>query len=206
MPPIKRDYGIALEQAWQALDGSDIADRVTRAGAKLTTAGTILLDFLGAAHEIDPKKRAILRGGEEVNVIRKILILHYLATANGRPRENQEIGFAQVPGATSYLGPFRGRVIYSLVGAFDRNPEAAAAALAKMGASHREFATQCFIVPAFPRVDIAVIYWKGDEEMPSEGQILFDKSVTNYLPVEDIVVCCQEMAQEMKSLIRASTA
>lgn len=202
MPPIKRDYGIALEEAWKALENADIPERVTSAGAKMTTDGKILLDFLGATHEIDVKKRTVIRSGEDVNVIRKILILHYLTTASGLPPTGRETGFAQITGATGYLTPFRGRIVYPLVAAFDRDKKATAAAFEKMGAVPKEFASQCFIVHAFPGVDITVIYWQGDDEMPSEGQIIFDKSVTEYLPIEDIVVCCQEMLGEVKSQMK----
>ena len=79
MPPIKRDYGIALEEAWKALEGVDIPECVTSAGAKMTAEGTILLKFLSAVHEIDFKGKTITRDGKEADVIRKILILHYLS-------------------------------------------------------------------------------------------------------------------------------
>jgi hypothetical protein len=35
---------------------------------------------------------------------------------------------------------------------------------------------------------VGLVLWKGDEDFPPEGNILFDASVASYLPVEDIVI------------------
>jgi hypothetical protein len=200
MPSGKRDYGLALDEAWKTL----AAD----APAK------IQLDFLSTHYEIDPAARQFT---PDAPAIRKILMLHYLARTRGSdakeersdgrgltpvPSRSAEIGFAQIPGAGAYFAPFRARVIAGFVRMFDADESAAAEAFRKIGAHEVKFATRRFVVRVFPKIDIKVIYWKGDEEMPSEGQIVFDKSVADYLPVEDIAVCCEELAAEIKKMVR----
>jgi hypothetical protein len=205
MPEGKRDYSIALDQAWRGLEAADLAAQAVRAGATQRPDGKILLDFIGSPHEITSATRQITRGGRDTPDFRKILILHYLSKAPGTPAQNIEVGFAQIPGALGYFTPFRGRVIQAIVRAFDSNEEATAEAFRQIGATEKKFATRCFIARVFPRIDVKVIYWKGDEEMPSEGQIVFDKSVADYLPVEDIAVCCEEMVSEVKSILRQAS-
>jgi len=195
MPSGKRDYAAALDEAWKALT----ADRAANVGAALQPDGKILLDFLGTRHEIDPSSKQF---NPDAPALRKILILHYFSRAPEAGQQNVEIGFAQVPGGASYLAPFRGRVIGSLVRMFDADETAAADAFRKIGGIEKKFATRCFVVRVFPRIDIKVIYWKGDEEMPSEGQIVFDKSIAERLPAEDIAVCCEEMLAEVKAIMR----
>jgi hypothetical protein len=39
-----------------------------------------------------------------------------------------------------------------------------------------------------PRVPITFILWEGDDEFPPSIKILFDPSITGYLPLEDISV------------------
>jgi hypothetical protein len=41
-------------------------------------------------------------------------------------------------------------------------------------------------IMALPRVPVALILWKGDEEFPPEGNILFDRSISHILSAEDI--------------------
>jgi len=202
MPEGKRDYSAALDHAWRALASTDLAAQAGRAGAEPRPDGKIQLDFLGVRCEINPAARQITCGGKDAPDFRKILILHYLAKAAGTPAHNVEVGFAQIPGAQGYFAPFRGRVIQAIIRAFDGDENAAADAFRQIGAVETKFATRCFIVRLLPKIDVKVIYWKGDEEMPSEGQIVFDRSVVDYLPVEDIAVCCEEMAGEIKSILR----
>jgi hypothetical protein len=42
------------------------------------------------------------------------------------------------------------------------------------------------LVRAFPRITVALILWKGDEEFPPEGNILFDRNIIEILSAEDI--------------------
>jgi hypothetical protein len=42
------------------------------------------------------------------------------------------------------------------------------------------------VVTALPLVPVALILWKGDEEFPAEGNILFDRSIIGILSAEDI--------------------
>ena len=44
------------------------------------------------------------------------------------------------------------------------------------------------IFPVLPRVPVQLIFWQGDEELPPESTILFDATISDYLPAEDIAV------------------
>jgi len=43
-------------------------------------------------------------------------------------------------------------------------------------------------------VPITFVLWRGDEEIPPSGNVLFDASIPSYLPVEDIAVVCGAVA------------
>lgn len=53
------------------------------------------------------------------------------------------------------------------------------------------------LIWAFPRVPIGLVLWKGDEEFPPAGNILFDSSIPAYLPVEDIVVLTETVVWKL---------
>jgi len=53
---------------------------------------------------------------------------------------------------------------------------------------------------ALPRVPLTVTLWLGDEELPPEGNIIFDSSITGYLPTEDITVLCEILVLKLVKL------
>ena len=192
-------YRPALELAWAQLKRSNLPDRVVDAGAKLAADGAILLRFFGRDYSIVADKEEIYdETGAEPHIGARILMLHYLNAASGLPAKNRETGFAQIPGATAYLAPFNGRVVYPLTGLFDRCGAGIADAFARVDGAKKDFATQCYEVRAFPRVTLTVIYWRGDEEVSSGGQVVFDEGITEYLPIEDIVITCEELVRRLR--------
>ncbi len=192
-------YRPALELAWAQLKRSNLSDRVVDAGAKLTADGAILLRCFGRDYSIVVDKEEIYdETGAEPHIGVKILMLHYLNAASGLPAKNRETGFAQIRGATPYLAPFNGRVVYPLTGLFDRFDVGMDDAFARIGGVKKDFATQCYEVRAFPRVTLTVIYWRGDEEVSSGGQVVFDEGITEYLPIEDIVITCEELVRRLR--------
>ena len=55
-----------------------------------------------------------------------------------------------------------------------------------LGADPSDQGDYSVIVQALPWVPIALILWRGDDEFPPEGNILFDRSITRFLSAEDI--------------------
>ena len=195
-------YRPAIRLAWAQLKRGEPADRLAGTGARPGDGGAVVLRCFGDDYAIDAAEESIRReNGEEPHIGLKILLLHYLNTASDLPAKNKEIGFAQIPGATGYLAPFNGRVVFPLVKMFDNFGEKTAAAFAKIGADAKDFATQCYVVQAFPRVPITVIFWSGDEEIASGGQIVFDEGITGYLCIEDVVITCEEMVRRLREIL-----
>ncbi|MDI6754353.1 MAG: DUF3786 domain-containing protein, partial [Thermodesulfobacteriota bacterium] len=52
-------------------------------------------------------------------------------------------------------------------------------------------------IQAFPFIPLALIIWRGDAEFPAEGNLLFDVSITEYLPVEDIVILAETVVWKL---------
>jgi hypothetical protein len=42
------------------------------------------------------------------------------------------------------------------------------------------------VIQALPKIPITLVIWKGDEEVSSDGTILFDSSIKDILSAEDI--------------------
>ena len=57
-------------------------------------------------------------------------------------------------------------------------------------------------INAFKRVPITFVLWRGDEEFPPDGSILFDATVSDYLSIEDINVLCERITWKLVRLLK----
>ena len=188
-------YEVALKRAWGALAIEDLSPT---AGVAPCDNG-IALKYFSREYRVEPANHSIRNAeGDEPPLTRRILLLHYLLGTKNARLTGHEIGFAQIPGAEGYLHPFSGRVLLPLTGMFDRAPEKTAATLERLGAEKLDFATWCCKIEAFALVPLRIIYWRGDDEVTSGGQIVFDSGVGGILAVEDVVVLCEDMLKLLR--------
>jgi len=203
MLPKQENYQLARQMAVEGLAHSDLRERAARGGGRYTSGPggeawvelkylghEILLSFPGGT--IEPGK-----GQGPIPLREEILILHYLAKAAGTPAAGQWISFAEVSGGTFYYPVFLKRCQSPLVKFFGGDPEALKSASEGAGGEPLGFGDVGVKVPAFPFVPLALVLWKGDEEFPADGNVLFDASVSEYLPVEDIVILAETVVWKL---------
>jgi hypothetical protein len=133
-------------------------------------------------------------GGEDLALRDKILVLHYLVQAKGPPLSGNLISYKDLKEGTVYFPSFYKRAIKPLVDSFGRSPEKLAEAARNVNGLKANYGDAGVLVPAFPRVPVTIVLWKGDDEFPPEGNILFDSTVSDYLSTEDINILCQTIA------------
>ncbi|MGA3094565.1 MAG: DUF3786 domain-containing protein, partial [Dehalococcoidales bacterium] len=127
-------------------------------------------------------------------------ILHYLNTADGRPLTDKLITFKELPEGVVYYPTYVKRTIKPLLDKFADRPKSLLAAAASLGGVKANTGDFSFRLNALPRVPLTVTLWLGDEELPPAGNILFDNSITGYLPTEDITVLCEILAWKLVRL------
>ena len=49
---------------------------------------------------------------------------------------------------------------------------------------------------AFPEVFVRMVFWKGDEELPPEASMLFDRGLTEIYSMEDVAVLLLAVVQK----------
>lgn len=131
-----------------------------------------------------------VKTGEEIPIQQQILLLHYLQGAwssNGPEPTGEWISFQEVPDGRFYLDAFQRRAKNPLVQAFGEKPEQMVKlAFEAYGAKTHDQGDASVLVRALPRIEVALILWKGDEDFPPEGNILFDRNIIDLLSAEDI--------------------
>ncbi|MBA7672825.1 hypothetical protein ES703_81012 [subsurface metagenome] len=121
----------------------------------------------------------------------KILILHYLTQAKGTPLANKMIAYQELPGGNHYLPTFSKRAIKPLVGRFGQEPHRLVSAAEKLSGYRVDYGDAAVTINAFSRIPVTLVLWRGDEEFPPQGNIVFDASIYDYLSTEDINVLCE---------------
>lgn len=184
-------YGPALEKALEEWKARDPQETAWKAGADYDAAsGLVFLTLTGEKYTIThPDGQVKLVGSdEEVPITTRILLLHYLLTADGAPPAGRWVAFRELPDAMVYDPAFQGRASHRIRGRFGTDLDAFHRAAKALGGDRLTFGDASYLFRALPRVWLAVIVYKGDEEFSPSANVLFDAAAANYLPTEDLVV------------------
>jgi hypothetical protein len=126
---------------------------------------------------------------EQVTSTVKVLILHYLINACKKPLSGKFISFKEIPGGGSiYYQTFQKRAIVPLIKTFSKDFLKFYGACEKLEGKKEKLGHASVTLKVFPLVPVTYVIWQGDEEVADSGTILFDESITSYLPAEDIVL------------------
>jgi hypothetical protein len=191
-------YATAVERLVTELGRHDLDGLVERSGAGDPTPDRIALRCLGQDYEITyPEGQVLTAAGEPVDEHLAILLLLYLTEAGGSPLEDRWIAFEQISGGAGYIGSFRGRVVGPLLRTFGQRPEALLTASAGLDGSALEMGDAAVALTALPRVPIAFVLWRGDDEFAPSISVVFDASVEGYLDAEAVTVLTELATRRM---------
>jgi hypothetical protein len=104
------------------------------------------------------------------------------------------IAYKELPEGASYFPTFAKRTIKPLLDHFGKEPHLLLDVAQKLGGNKAEYGDVAVTINAFSYVPITLVLWHGDEEFAPEGSILFDSTISDYLPTEDINVLCETIA------------
>jgi hypothetical protein len=143
--------------------------------------------FLGEKYLVAyPSGQVIVAAkGVDAPIIISILLLHYLSRATGVEPAGSWISFKELKGGSIYIEPFQHRAIIPFVKNFGNRPEEFATAASKIGGVPAAHGDTAYEIPVLPRLRLLYILWRGDEEFPANGTILFDRYANAYLHTED---------------------
>lgn len=195
---IQQPYQQAFNIACESLRNTDIGERAEKSGARLHREEhggyLIRLTLLHRRCLIQfPEVRITFQeNDEEVPLWSKILLLHYLINSQGHPLSGEWVNFRQLSGGATYYPAFVKRSQKPLLDFFAHRLELLKEAAQSLGGKNLNEGDSAVVIPALPRVPIALIFWSGDEEFQPEARILFDATIPTYLSTEDVAVLSQQ--------------
>ena len=121
---------------------------------------------------------------DELSLPAQAVLAYYFQTSDGAPLCGQWISFAELPDGRMYNQAFQGYSGDELVKTFGLSADAFIATCENIGGVATAFGDAAYIFYALPRLPMLVNYWCGDEDFPPSCKIVFDRSVSHYLPTD----------------------
>jgi len=184
----KMTYHEAISQAWELL----------RAIGK---SGAAEIEFLGRVFRVDFERSAVsnLAGGAPAKEWHQVLILHYLAREKpvALPEKIEWMSFKELDSGLFYYPSFAERSIDLLARRFCSSPAVAwenapASLRRRLGMSDFGFSLR-----VFPKIFVAVLFWKGDGEVRPQYDLLFNREISRIFPTEDVVVLAHGVVETL---------
>jgi len=195
--PSQDNLAVAMARGWDALSAADLGRVCQNTSAQRPAEDEVEVAFVGRPLRVNVTERTVTHGEAAVSSRTVVLTLHYLIQADGTNLSGREIGFAQIPGAEPYYRAFQGRIIQRMIRTYAPEPKRLTRAARALGGRSLPLGDTAVAVPLFPRVPVTLILWRGDEELDPGGQWLFDENVSHYLSIEDAVVGCEMLLNEL---------
>ena len=176
----------AIVKAWDAISGVNL---ITNTSVQFLGDEFVFVVFY--------KKILMLPHKTPADDCLIVLILHYLAQKiTGLPVPTGE--WLSLTGLSIVLGfaeVFKKRAIDMIVRKFGSDPDGIYKVLEKAPGQKVNQADAAITLEAFEGIPVLIELWQADEEYGPEGNILFDKNITQIFCTEDILVFSEVVAR-----------
>jgi hypothetical protein len=189
--PLKRvTYEDAINLAWEDLAARDYNELSRISGVPIDSEkGHFKLTFLGDEYHISPSQKTVRSpDGQEVYSFLAVLLLHYLVNVKDVEPTGKLLSFRELEGGDVYYSAFCARAINRIKDEFGENPKILTDIGKRVGAKEGKHGDVSIILDVFPKIPVTVILWEGDLEVEPSSNMLFDSSIKELLPTEDVAV------------------
>jgi hypothetical protein len=166
---------IALNIAWNEL-------------TEISTSDSFKVTLLMDIYNVNLRKRSVTSEASAMpaNSYISVIILHYLIgfLKYGYKPTGEWVSFKEIWGGNSFFPAYRKRTIQPLIDMLKRDPEHLINNIISMNGMVAEGGDFAVVLSTFPSVEVKIVLWKGEEEIPPEVMMLFDKSLDDILQTE----------------------
>lgn len=174
---------VAYEKAAERLRGLDPDDLCDRTGAQFD-GSAFTVRFIDRLYKI--RMPEVEFADADTILIVQVLILHYLTGEGDECDSREMVNFSSIPGGMFYFESFRRRVLDKLIRDFGEDPVQIVEAAEKLGGGKWDDSSSSALIHLFPRIDGVIQVYPEDDEFPAAAHFLFSRSISSFLPVEDI--------------------
>lgn len=129
-------------------------------------------------------------GDGEISIQQQGVLLHYLSGAyssKGIESSGEWVSYQDIPDGRFYMDAFIKRAKDPLLKTFGFMAKKMVDIASRVYNAEMLDLGDCSVkVQALPMVPVVLIIWEGDDEFPPDGNLLFDKTISDILSAEDI--------------------
>jgi len=135
--------------------------------------------------------------GQECGPAIQALVLYYFLSADGTPLTGRYVGFSELPDGRFYSQAFQGYTGYELARRFGNEPESLQVAANRLGGIPQSIGDYSSLFHLLPHVTLLLVYWQGDEDFPTNCQILFDAATASQLPTDACAIAGSMLTRKL---------
>ena len=149
--------------------------------------GCYTLSVWGEDYGIYPAESRIIRPGDDksdINTLLGLFMVHYLLTAKEIPIGKEWISEKDIPGGTTFFRGPHEIPAYLIEKQYGNNVGGFCDACEQLGGMPLHMADRAYSFRIAPRIPVAILLWKGDDEFPAESKMLFDRTIIEHLALD----------------------
>ena len=193
-----------VEEARTGLQAIKPGKLILRSGCEQDGDGNYRLTFFEREYVISADSFGVRQADsdkEQPSFIQS-LILTYLITADGTTPSSRWIGFRELPDGMFYVQAFQGYTGGRLVRELEDSIEAFCRAAEALGGEPLAIGDAGYTFTVFPRVHMALVYWEGDDEFPSQARVLFEDTSSHYMPTDGLAILGSQLVGRLLKAAR----
>jgi hypothetical protein len=193
-----------VEEARATLREVQPGKLVLRSGCEQDADDDFRLSFFWREYVISGDDLTVRRAdtGDEMPSFIQSLVLTYLMTADGTTPSSHWIGFRELPDGMFYTQAFQGYSGGRLVRELEGGIETFRRAAERLGGEPLAMGDAGYTFTVLPRVHLALVYWEGDEELPSQARVLFEDSASHYLPTDGLAILGSQLVGKILKAVQ----
>ncbi|NLZ38378.1 MAG: DUF3786 domain-containing protein [Firmicutes bacterium] len=183
-----KNYWVALETAREKLKVGDPVRMANNSGCEYENNRFKVICLNHTFSISFPEGRVTYQESElQPAMPLQLIMLNYLSRADGTPLTYNFITYRDLDGGTAFYDAFFRTAIKPISDHFGMNPELLIKAAQAFGGVPFPHSTgTAVLIYLLPRVPLLYQLWAGDDEIPAQANILFDRTANHYLHTEDL--------------------
>jgi hypothetical protein len=148
------------------------------------------VDFLNARYTVDPVAERIVELSPDPSRLLteefQILLIRYLVAGDGGPLDGEDVSEKDFPGGVTFFQGPHTLYVSPIAELYGKNPAAFEVRAKQLGAVPIAYGDKGMRFVPFPRIPVAYVLWKEDDEFPASVSVLFDRSITRWFAFDMI--------------------